>query len=1397
MLIDRPRSASSSIGLIDDFLLNLILSKLESSSASLSDLVVVSAARPRSVSSVAAFNAINPQLVLGLNRSNASSASISDPARSVAAFGRTSPSTLTDLSLSVSAFNRGSTAAFNAINPQLVLGLFRSEGSAASISDSGQRVAAFRRTSPSTLTDPSQGDSAFNRGSTAAFNFIQPGLTQALFRPDGSIASVTDVARSVVTFPRTSAVTLLDPTQSIVTFPRSSVAAFASIAPKLNFGLHPITPPDTAAITDQFGIAAAFRPATAVALGDGARSEVTFPRGSAASLSDLGTTAVQGLQRSPNPSIATFSDSFFFNQALNRLPVSAFAMASTARSSVTFPRGSSAGLADLFSFGFGPSVAALKESVVLTVVRNFIPPTPAPVPPTPTPAPIPTQPPSTGGGAGGGAGGGGGAPISSIPGGGTLATDIVAEGSNAGTILTIAARLDPKSAGIQLAIAANVSPAASAAALIEAIAISNSIEVGAIAIAVAAAAEFNPVSVGNALVHAARIDALITGQALVAASEADALAISKAILAAARIDPGVIQASMQAGSTTAIGALAALGTKVSVESFVSENTPIEGTDPSTGEVWEVVAPPSASVAVLAKFARGNSEARVDVINVFQLPPDVAPLPEGEIPNSFFQIEGENFDQEMIRATHVTYSVSKAWMLENDIHPWSVNFNRYNEENEAWQTFPGKRVREDEFFVYYTATPPGFSLWAISGRTTVKEVGFRVDNLTIDPPQVREFQEVTVRAEVVNLGDTTMNHSASLWLNGRVQATKVVEVPPNATTPVSFSMFPREGAYEVRLDRQVRRLIVGQAPPPPSNSTVLVLGNASTTRTVTVANPAEGAPLEYVITTDQPWLTANPFTFSLRPGTFQPVALSVNRTGLEPGSYSGQAVISFTGLISGFSLVTVSMDVSEAAVDPVVTPTLNLGPGGISGTTIVSNPLSESALLYTVTSLVPWLNVETSSFVLGAGASQAIILTADRGALDIGFHTGLVTISYSGAISGSSVVAVELEVPPPPPPPLIPPVVNARLDLGATGTGGIITVSTPPSGGPLEYTVTSNAPWLTASPSTFVLSPGESRPVTLSVDRSGLEFGRYAAEITISFDGSTSGSSLVPVTIEMAGSAFPTEGRGLDTWALVLIGLGGAALLWIIVSQATLRLSGAGSGPVRPRGAATPLGAGAQLDFGIEAPTIQPAGDAVASVETGITSALGKALLAITSGVGQTARNAGQRWFSRTPSAVGPPAAPYAEPTEEADPTPITASQSREPDFRARFRIPYSENGAFPALGSRVQAVGASVSRLLSSAATTSAWTNAARLTGRIALEIGKRLDVGVLAYLLSLPLLGVMVLLLLLKAVGVGTGLSLVPIIIIAIVASIVFISTRIGRTRSGNIRRAESTADFLDEDRA
>jgi len=107
------------------------------------------------------------------------------------------------------------------------------------------------------------------------------------------------------------------------------------------------------------------------------------------------------------------------------------------------------------------------------------------------------------------------------------------------------------------------------------------------------------------------------------------------------------------------------------------------------------------------------------------------------------------------------------------------------------------------------------------------------------------------------------------------------------------------------------------------------------------------------------------------------------------------------------------------------------------------------------------------------------------------------------------------------------------------------------------------------------------------------------------------------------------------------------------------------------------------------------------------------------------------------------------------------------------------------------------SRWLLSSAVNLTWGNTARLIDRITFEVDKRIDVGVLAYLLSVPLTVVAVLLLIFKAAGVGTGVEMIPVIVIAIGAGIVLLFTRIRRTRSGNIRRAERAANMLDEDRA
>ena len=610
----------------------------------------------------------------------------------------------------------------------------------------------------------------------------------------------------------------------------------------------------------------------------------------------------------------------------------------------------------------------------------------------------------------------------------------------------------------------------------------------------------------------------------------------------------------------------------------------------------------------------------------------------------------------------------------------------------------------------------------------------------------------------------------------------------------------------------------------------------------MANPAEGALLEYSVTTDQPWLTANPSRFSLSPGTFQAVTLSVDRTGLPPGNYSGQAVIAFTGLISGLSSITVSMEVSELGVPPVVSPTLNLGPNGTSGTTIVSNPLSGSSLLYTITSHVPWLAIDSTSFVLAPGASQAVVVSVNRQELEVGFHTGLLTIAYSGAISGSSVIAVELEVPPPPPPPLVPPIVSPSLDLGAAGTGGIITVSTPPGGGPLEYTITTDQPWLTATPANFVLSSGESRPITLSVNRDLLDVGRHTAEVTITFTGTTSGSSLIPVTIEKVALPVTTDRGGFDfdfdTWALVLIGFGGAALLWIVVSQAARRQPRVAMGPVRPRAAGVALGTGVRVAARTAGVTFHGLGTAVTApirlvaatlrvTYEGISisllvftrlAALGVAaapfrvlVIAVSAPIWLPLLAARAAWrvvalFFRMPgrlwSRTGAAAAPFRVLVIAVSAPvwlPFLAARAAWRVAGLFFRMPgrlWSRTGA-AAAPFRVLVIAVSAPVWLPFLATRAAWRVVGLFFSIIPGRLASRAGATALVYGLSLMIFVAMVVIVLLKAVGVGVGFNLTATIAIGIGSLGVFFFNLVRGAISGNIRRAERAAEALDQDRA
>ena len=153
-----------------------------------------------------------------------------------------------------------------------------------------------------------------------------------------------------------------------------------------------------------------------------------------------------------------------------------------------------------------------------------------------------------------------------------------------------------------------------------------------------------------------------------------------------------------------------LGVEIPSESFVPENPPIEGTNPSTGEFWQLVGTHPIIEQILVRFLEPIPNAHLEVTDYSVVPDGVAPLPPGELANAYFSFTARNFDDGDIRATHLSFSVEKSWLRDNLINPWSVRFNRYDEDRRTWVLLDAKRVGEDEFLVHYTAYPPGFHIW---------------------------------------------------------------------------------------------------------------------------------------------------------------------------------------------------------------------------------------------------------------------------------------------------------------------------------------------------------------------------------------------------------------------------------------------------------------------------------------------------------------------------------------------------------------------------------------------------------------------------------------------------------------------------------------------------------------
>ena len=238
-----------------------------------------------------------------------------------------------------------------------------------------------------------------------------------------------------------------------------------------------------------------------------------------------------------------------------------------------------------------------------------------------------------------------------------------------------------------------------------------------------------------------------------------------------------------------------------------------------GRWGTLVASPPPLERILAKAATDRIDTQIFLTNLLEegqpiLPSNITGLPSGKL-NSLFEIDITNSEPSDFEAVHTTFFVEKSWMEANDIHKWSIQFNRFDEELETWVPFSTKRVREDENRISYSVVVPGFSVVAVTGTTELPVQQFEVSGLVVDPPAPRADVDIKITATVTNLGTTDAVYPANLWINGVIDETHTISLRSGETAPIEFNTSRPAGFYEIRVERETFEFSIGSALPTPT------------------------------------------------------------------------------------------------------------------------------------------------------------------------------------------------------------------------------------------------------------------------------------------------------------------------------------------------------------------------------------------------------------------------------------------------------------------------------------------------------------------------------------------------------------------------------------------------------
>lgn len=302
---------------------------------------------------------------------------------------------------------------------------------------------------------------------------------------------------------------------------------------------------------------------------------------------------------------------------------------------------------------------------------------------------------------------------------------------------------------------------------------------------------------------------------------------------------------------------------------------------------------------------------------------------------------------------------------------------------------------------------------------------------------------------------------------------------------------------------------------------------------------------------------------LKSGTVTPSTISLTFTGaatdadnhLIPtkafifyGDDEGQ-LLSVPGFSNGGTYTFTNQSPATMQVSPIsLSFSTAQGSSPATKTVTVAN-IGSGSYTWTASSSASWLSATPVSGSSGATVTVKITSTS----LAAGSYSGTLTFTSPTALSSPTTVNVSLTVMP-----TTPSLVTSSTSLSFSQPAGTTTASsqsvsiTNPSGTNVNWTATTNASWLTVSPT----SGGTPGTVSVSVKAGSLAGGIYSGTVTISSTNPALTASL-PVQFEVQAAPITLSTSNLNSWTISP--LGGIAN-WSSTGSA-LRYNGNGVAPL--------------------------------------------------------------------------------------------------------------------------------------------------------------------------------------------------------------------------------------------